>query len=308
MVGPVISRMKCDTQTSKSKIVLLKEDASTFLSALPEASVDLLICSPPYFIGKEYDRSAEVADFQKEHEALLPLLVRALKPGGSLCWQVGSHVRSKRVIPLDVIVYNVFSTSPALALRNRIIWTFGHGTHAARRFSGRYETILWFTKGDDYFFNLDGVRVPQKYPGKRHYRGPKKGDFSGNPAGKNPSDVWEIPNVKSLHVEKTAHPCQFPVALVQRCIRSMTPVGGVVVDPFMGSGSTAVACVLEQRAFMGCDIQSKYVKIAKRRVKLAEQGQPIHRPLEKPILVPNGSHAVSRAPAHFHSAEIEAAV
>ncbi|UFX48938.1 site-specific DNA-methyltransferase [Bradyrhizobium sp. 41S5] len=170
------------------------------------------------------------------------------------------------------------SRYPELALRNRIIWTFGHGAHAAHRFSGRYETILWFTKGDDYYFNLDRVQVPQKYPGKRHYRGPKKGDFSGNPAGKNPSDVWEIPNVKSLHIEKTAHPCQFPVALVQRCIRSMTPSGGLVVDPFMGSGSSAVASVLEQRSFMGCDIESKYVKIAKRRVKLAEKGQPVHRP------------------------------
>jgi len=278
-----------------------------------EATVDMMICSPPYFMGKEYDRSAEVADFQREHETPLPLLARALKPGGSLGWQVGSHVRSKRVIPLDVIVYNVFSTSPELSLRNRIVWTFGHGTHAARRFSGRYETGLWFTKGEDYFFNLDSVRVPQKYPGKRHYRGPKKGDFSGNPAGKNPSDVWEIPNVKSLHIEKTAQPCQFPVALVQRCIRSMTPHGGLVVDPFMGSGSTAVACVLEHRGFMDRDIEGKYVKIAKRRVKLAQQGQTIHRPLEKPILVPNGSHSVSKAPADFHSAgsqpnEIEAAV
>ena len=304
---------KSEAQASRNKIVLLKEDASRFLSDIAEASVDLMICSPPYFIGKEYDRSAEVADFQREHEALLPLLVRALKPGGSLCWQVGSHVRSKRIIPLDVIVYNVFSTSTELALRNRIIWTFGHGTHAARRFSGRYETMLWFTKGEDYFFDLDGVRIPQKYPGKRHYKGPKKGEFSGNPAGKNPSDVWEIPNVKSLHVEKTAHPCQFPVALVQRCIRSMTPPSGLIVDPFMGSGSTAVACVLEQRDFMGCDTEGKYVKIAKRRVKLAQQGQAIHRPLEKPILVPPGSHAVSKAPEHFHSAgprstEIEAAV
>ena len=284
-------------------MVLLKENASRFLSSLSEASVDLIVSSPPYFIGKEYDRSAEVADFQREHEALLPRLVKALKPGGSLCWQVGSHVRSKRVIPLDVIVYNVFSSNPELALRNRIIWTFGHGTHAASRFSGRYETILWFTKGDNYYFNLDGVRVPQKYPGKRHYKGPKKGEFSGNPAGKNPSDVWEIPNVKSLHVEKTAHPCQFPVALVQRCIRSMTPSGGLVVDPFMGSGSSAVACVLEQRDFMGCDIESKYVKIAKNRVKLAQKGQDIHRPLEKPILIPPGSHAVSKAPAHFQSAQ-----
>jgi len=87
-------------------------------------------------------------------------------------------------------------------LRNRIIWHFGHGLHAKNRFSGRYETILWFTKTNEYIFNLDPVRVPQKYPGKKHFKGPNKGKLSCNPKGKNPSDIWEIPNVKSNHVEK----------------------------------------------------------------------------------------------------------
>lgn len=87
--------------------------------------------------------------------------------------------------------YQIFKKQ-RLKLRNRIVWHFGHGLHASKRFSGRYETILWFSKTDNYIFNLDSVRVPAKYPGKRHFKGPKKGQPSGNPLGKNPSDIWEI--------------------------------------------------------------------------------------------------------------------
>jgi adenine-specific DNA-methyltransferase len=214
---------------------------------------------------------------------------------------VGNHVKNGAVVPLDAIVYQIFSSNQKLTLRNRIVWTFGHGVHASKRFSGRHETMLWFTKGPDYFFNLDAVRVPQKYPGKRHHKGPKKGEWSGNPAGKNPSDVWDIPNVKAGHVEKTEHPCQFPVALVQRCIRAMTPPQGLVVDPFMGSGSSALASAIEGRSFVGCDKEKKYVKIAERRLSEFRHGSQTHRPLEKPIIELPRTHSVSRRPPHFWS-------
>jgi len=120
-------------------------------------------------------------------------------------------------VPLDIQFDPIFRKH-GLSLRNRIIWHFGHGLHNKRRFSGRYEVILWYTKSDNYVFNLDDVRIPSKYPGKRHFKGPKTGQLSGNPKGKNPEDVWDIPNVKSNHVEKTEHPCQFPVGLVERLI------------------------------------------------------------------------------------------
>ena len=203
------------------------------------------------------------------------------------------------VLPLDTIVYPIFAAQESLFLRNRIVWTFGHGVHASRRFSGRHETILWFTKGHEYEFNLDAVRVRQKYPGKRHYKGPQKGQFSGNPRGKNPSDVWDIPNVKANHIEKTEHPCQFPVALVQRLIRALVPKGGLVVDPFMGSGSAAIAAVLERRSFTGCDVKTAYVAIARRRLYKAMGGLKVHRPLEEPIFAPNGNEAVATRPSHF---------
>jgi adenine-specific DNA-methyltransferase len=153
-------------------------DCKTLLSDMPADSVDLIISSPPYFIGKEYDRSSRSADFESEHKQLAPLLSRVLRPGGSLCWQTGAHVSNGAVIPLDYIVYGAFSCQPGMVLRNRIVWHFEHGVHARKRFSGRHETVLWFTKGEDYTFNLDSVRGPQKYPGKRHYKGPKKGEYS----------------------------------------------------------------------------------------------------------------------------------
>jgi len=250
-------------------------------------------------MGKAYETSVDTADFIDMHERLAPLLMNALKNGGSLCWQVGHHVHNGVVTPLDALVYTIFSKQKELLLRNRIVWTFAHGVHASRRFSGRHETVLWFTKGHDYSLNLDAVRVPQKYPGKRHYKGPKKGKFSGNPLGKNPSDVWEIPNVKANHVEKTSHPCQFPVALVQRFIRALVPENGLVADPFLGSGTSAVAAAVERKRFIGCEIQAKYMKIAKSRLTNATESDKHYRPIDQPIHVPSLTDAVAKLPLQF---------
>src|SRR6266849_3825258 len=272
-------------------VTLFRGDCLAFLRALPNECVDLVLTSPPYCIGKSYERQTNAADFIKNHEQVLPEIVRVTKNGGSVCWQVGYHVNNGAVTALDYHVFRILSVYPAIQLRNRIVWTFGHGLHDSKRFSGRHELLLWFTKGDKYTFNLDGVRVPQKYPGKRAYKGRNKGQFSGNPKGKNPSDVWEIPNVKSRHIEKTDHPCQFPVALVQRLIRALTKPRGLVVDPFVGSGTSAVAAALEGRRFVGCDIKSAYVKISQRRLSELDRGEATYRPLERPIYKPSGREA-----------------
>ncbi|MBF0185836.1 MAG: site-specific DNA-methyltransferase [Magnetococcales bacterium] len=278
---------------------IIKQDALRFLAGLPDNSIDLAVSSPPYFIGKEYDTSCSCDDFSRAHVQLARELARVVKRGGSICWQVGSHVLDNVVIPLDAIVYTTFAESGLLKLRNRIVWTFGHGVHCSRRFSGRHETILWFTKGDDYHFDLDAVRVPQKYPGKRHYKGPNQGKLSGNPLGKNPGDVWDIPNVKSNHIEKTEHPCQFPVALVQRLVKALCPQNGLVIDPYLGSGSSAVAAISEGRDFMGCDIEARYIKIAQKRAKDCVAGTLKTRPLDLPIHVPNANDSVAQMPAHW---------
>jgi adenine-specific DNA-methyltransferase len=194
-------------------------------------------------------------------------------------------VNNGEIIPLDILLYPIFE-SFGLHLRNRIVWHFGHGLHASKRFSGRYEVVLWFTRGNRYTFNLDAVRVPQKYPGKRYFKGPKKGQFSSNPLGKNPSDVWEIPNVKANHVEKTTHPCQFPVELVERLVLALTNDRDWVLDPFLGVGSAIIAALMHHRRAIGAEILPEYVQVARKRIRLAEKGELRVRPMERSVYDP----------------------
>jgi adenine-specific DNA-methyltransferase len=260
-------------------------DNRDFLPTIADGSVHLIASSPPYHIGKEYEGRApfsEYLDFQKQVAAEC---FRVLSPRGSICWQVGNHVEKGEIIPLDAVFYEVFK-SLGLKLRNRIIWTFNHGLHCTKRLSGRHETILWFTKSDDYLFDVDPIRVPSKYPNKRHFKGPKKGQLSGNPLGKNPGDVWEIPNVKSNHVEKTDHPCQFPVELIERLVLSMTKPGDTVLDPFAGVGTTLIAAEKHGRVGMGCEVIPAYHGTALARLESLRNGTLKTRPMGKPIHQP----------------------
>ena len=271
-------------------------DCNTFLRSMPDKCVDLVITSPPYCMRKEYEESSKVEDFEQTHLRILPEIYRVVKDGGSICWQIGYHVHKGIVTPLDYLVYAILSRFKDIHLRNRIVWTYGHGLHCSSRFSGRHETILWFTKGDKYIFDLDRVRVPQLYPGKRHYKGPNKGEPSGNPLGKNPSDVWEIPNVKAHHVEKTSHPCQFPVALALRLIKALTEPKQLVLDPFMGAGTTAVAALLEKRSCLGLEMEPAYWAEAVKRCKAVIKQTIQYRSLDKSVTRPNSKHAVARVP------------
>jgi adenine-specific DNA-methyltransferase len=280
-------------------VTLFQGDCLEMIAKLPTASVDLVVTSPPYCIGMEYERAKSVEDFLEAHRRLLPEIIRITRPGGSICWQVGSHVSKRVAYPLDYAVFSILDGNKDVSLRNRIIWSFAHGLHSATRFSGRYETVLWYTKGDDYFFDLDAVRVPQKYPGKRHYKGPAKGQFSGNPQGKNPGDVWDIPNVKGNHIEKSGHPCQFPVALVQRLVRALCPINGLVFAPFMGAGSAGVAALIDKRRFVGAEINGEYFSLAANRIREAVNGDIAFRPLERPIFQPNPHSPLVITPPHF---------
>lgn len=268
--------------------ILHKGDCLNLLQQIPDEFVQLVVTSPPYNLGKPYESRLKIEDYLVQQREVIEACVRTLKPEGSICWQVGNYVDNGEIIPLDIILYPIFSDL-GLHLRNRIVWHFGHGLHASKRFSGRYEVILWFTKSDDYVFNLDPVRVPQKYPRKRHFKGPKKGQLSGNPLGKNPSDIWEIPNVKANHVEKTEHPCQFPIELVERLVLSMTNAGDWVLDPFMGVGSTAIAALMHQRRALGAEIMPEYVAIAQERIRLAQDGKLRIRPMDRPVYDPYGN-------------------
>ena len=223
--------------------------------------------------------------YLEQHSEVIKECVRILSDEGSICWQVGNYVEKGSIIPLDTILFPIFRDN-GLKMRNRIIWRFEHGLHCNRRFSGRYEVIIWFTKKDEYIFNLDPVRVPQKYPGKKHFKGAKAGQYSCNPRGKNPGDVWEIPNVKHNHVEKTLHPCQFPVELVERLVLSMTNEGRMVLDPFIGVGSAAVAAIRHGRRAAGAEIKKEYYDEALNRILLEWQGRLKTRPMRRPVYQP----------------------
>lgn len=289
-----------DRYRGNSRVTLYPGDCREFLAQLPSQSVQLVVTSPPYNIGKKYElRRRVLDDYLEEQASVISQCVRVLKDGGSICWEVGNHIASpQEILPLDIALYPVFA-SHGLKLRNRIVWHFEHGLHCSKRFSGRYETILWFTKGDDYLFNLDPVRVPQKYPGKKQFKGPNAGKYSCNPLGKNPSDVWIFPNVKHNHVEKTSHPCQFPVELVERLVLALTHEGDLVVDPYMGVGSTAVAAIKHNRRSAGADTVEEYIEIARQRVRLAAVGLLRTRPMNQPVYEPPKNSSLTTIPGHL---------
>jgi DNA modification methylase len=290
---------------------LLEGDSLTRLRELPAGSVHLVITSPPYNVGKEYESEVALDRYLEGLRPLIAELPRVLHPAGSVAWQVGNYVHDGEVFPLDIHFYPLFKAA-GFKLRNRVVWHFDHGLHATHRLSGRYETLLWFTRGDAYTWNLDAIRVPAKYPGKRNYKpGPDHGKPSGNPLGKNPSDLWtllahewevglwEIPNVKANHPEKTLHPCSFPIELAERCVLALTHPGDVVLDPFCGVGSALLAALRHERLAVGIDREPRYLAEARGRIAQLAAGTLPYRPLGKPVHVPNGRERVARRPPEW---------
>ncbi len=296
---------------SEFDALIAHNDTLDFLRTIPDESARLIVSSPPYNIGKPYEQRTELHKYLEWQTAVLRECVRILQSDGSLCWEVGNHVDSGEVFPLDIFFYQILREQLGLKLRNRIIWYFEHGLHASKRFSGRYEVVLWFTKRDTYVFNLDPVRVPQKYPGKRYFKGPKRGEISGNPLGKNPGDIWkllstewedeiwDIPNVKWNHPEKTVHPAQFPIELIDRLVLALTHPGDMVLDPFVGVGSSLIAALSHGRKVVGVDNNEAYINIAMERVAALYSGTLKRRPLGKPKYHPSGKERVAQRPLEW---------
>ncbi|MFO7891881.1 MAG: site-specific DNA-methyltransferase [bacterium] len=299
----------------KIKYEIINNDCLKVLKKVENEKFDLIVTSPPYNLGKSYENKTSIEKYLKTQEVIINELIRVLSKKGSICWQIGNYVNNGEIFPLDIYYYQIFKKYD-LQLRNRIIWHFGHGLHASNRFSGRYETILWFTKSDNYIFNLDDVRVPAKYPGKRHFKGPKKGQLSGNPKGKNPSDIWEIvvrdwerelwniPNVKANHPEKTEHPCQFPIELVERCVLALTNKYSWVLDPFSGTGSAIIAAIKNGRHAIGIDKENDYCKIARQRLDDLKDGKLKMRPLNKPIHKPSKKSKLTQVPKDWQKLKL----
>jgi len=271
-------------------------DCRELLNQVPDEPIQLVVTSPPDNLGKEYEKKLRLDTYLKQQDAVIGECIRVLSPAGSICWQVGNYVRDGAIVPLDTALYPLFENR-GLKMRNRIIWHFEHGLHCNKRFSGRYETIAWFTKTDRYIFNLDPVRVPQKYPGKKYFRGPRAGEYSCNPLGKNPGDLWAIPNVKNNHVEKTEHPCQFPAELIERLVLSMTAENDWVLDPFLGTGTSIVAALRYNRRGAGAEVCTPYVRLARERIRREMAGTLRTRPMHRPVYDP-GKAGTGSPPRH----------
>lgn len=293
-----------------------KGDALKKLDSVQDQSCRLAVTSPPYNIGKEYERDQKksLSEYLDWFGPIIEKLAKKITQDGSVCWQVGNYVKDGEVFPLDFFFYEKFS-DVGFKLRNRIIWHFNFGLHATNRFSGRYETLLWFTKSDEYHISIDPVRVPQLYPGKRHAKskGAKAGTPSGNPKGKNPGDfwtfhpkaafvsepLWDVPNVKANHCEKTFHPCQFPSELAERCILALTKPGDWVLDPFVGAGTSVIAAAKHGRLGIGIDKNADYIDLAKTRLREFTKGHLDIRPLGKPVHKPRARDKVAQLPPEW---------
>lgn len=279
---------------------IFQGDCKTLLESMKSsAKFTLINTSPPYNIQKCYESKKNLEKYTEAMSEIVDLCVKNLSEDGTICWQVGVTKDESRseYLPLEYVFHPLFAKH-GLVFRNRIVWTFGHGLNSNNRFSGRHETIMVYQKDPKKAkFNLDDVRIAQKYKNKK-----KNGILTCNPLGKNPGDVWDtMPNVKSHHVEKMnvwdkhnkkwiCHPCQFPVGLAERCILAYTDKNDLVFDPFMGVGSTGVAAAIHSRKFWGCELFANFAAAAQERIQSALDGTIRYRPHDKPIQeVPKGA-------------------
>lgn len=291
---------------------IVQWDSFQNILTIADKSLDLTITSPPYNIGKSYEKKVNLDAYLAPYKEFASILYNKTSETWHICWQVWNYVNDGQVIPLDIVFYDIFKQA-WFTLRNRIIRHFEHGLHAKKRFSWRYETILWFSKTDNYIFNLDDVRVPQKYPWKKHFKWNKKWEYSWNPLWKNPSDfrtvtqndwsneIRDIPNVKSNHPEKTSHPCQFPIELVQRCILALTNPWDMVFDPFLWAWSTILASLMLERKSLWFELDNAYIEETERRIKSYIDGDLRFRPIDKKIFQPTWKEKASLIPSQWNT-------
>lgn len=288
-------------------------DALEFASNLPDETIQLIVTSPPYNIGKEYETRVSIEEYIAQIRPIIEQCTRALRQGGSICWQTGNFVDRGEVYPLDIFYYPIFKEL-GLHLRNRIIWHFGHGLHCKTVSAGDMRPSFGLQKGT----TMSLIWIPFAF--RRNIRGRsiirvRKRPDSSNRKGKNPEDVWEmtldrlyddwesllwdIPNVKSNHVEKVDHPCQFPVELVERCVLALSNEGDCVYDPFAGVGSTLIAALKNNRMAMGSEREQQYVDIGRERIKLLEKDSLKTRPIYQAIYQPKATDKIVQMPEEW---------
>jgi adenine-specific DNA-methyltransferase len=264
-------------------IVLYQGDALAMMAALQEPLFNATITSPPYNIGKEYEERLPLEEYVAWCGKWMSELHRLTTSTGSLWLNLGYTAVPQygRAVPLP---YLLWDKSPFFLVQE-IVWQYGAGVSSRLAFSPRNEKVLWYVKDErEYTFNLDDVRDPDvKYPNQK-----KNGKLRCNPLGKNPGDVWSIPKVTSgagrASRERTPHPAQFPEALIERLMLAGTNPGDVVLDPFMGSGTTAAVAARLGRQCVGFELRADYFATAVARL----DAQLNQSPLEFGALVDQG--------------------
>ena len=247
-------------------ILIYQGDALELLPMLPKSAIDLTITSPPYNIGKEYEQIRELPDYIDWCEQWIRLIYNATSPTGAFWLNVGylSVPGTAKALPIPYLLWNHID----FYLIQEIVWNYGAGVASRKSFSPRNEKFLWYVKDEqEYIFHLDAIRDPNvKYPYQR-----KNGKIKCNPLGKNPTDVWSFPKVTSGNLrssqERTAHPAQFPLAVIDRIIKACSNPQDVILDPFIGSGTTAEAALRNRRQVVGFELRPDYIKITQERIQ-----------------------------------------
>lgn len=229
---------------------LICGNAIVELSKLPNQCIDLIVADPPYNLGKDYGNNHDLKawnEYETFTRTWLKEAVRILKPTGSIYVFMGVRFISK----LFLIMESEFE----LNFNGWITWHYTQGMGRKTGFSPRHEDILYFTKSENYTFDLEAVRIPQKYYRERN-----------NMAGANPGDVWEFSHVHYSNPEREQHPTQKPEVILERIIKASSREGELVLDPFVGSGTTCRVAKALKRHWIGIDINPDYIAISQRRI------------------------------------------
>lgn len=235
---------------------------------ITEKIFNIIITSPPYNIGKEYEIPMSLEEYINWSANWISDATSLLSPTGAMLLNLGyvSVENRGRAIPLPYLLWDKIP----MYLNQEIVWNYSAGVACKNYLSPRNEKVLWYVKDSaSYTFNLDAIRDKNvKYPNSK-----KNGKLRVNTLGKNPSDVWEIAKVTTgfnrSSSERTSHPCQFPLDLINRLVLGFSNAEEIVFDPFVGSGTTFEACIQNNRFCVGFEIRTDYCEIAKRRIENA---------------------------------------
>ncbi len=240
-------------------------DSRLLLKGIPDNSVNMVVTSPPYNIGKAYGKYKDkiaLEDWKQLISDITEEVYRILTPDGSFFLNLSPipYGSRKEILPLPFIGYEI-TQAKGFFLRNMITWTFNNMQNCTNRLSGRYENILWCVKDlDNYVFNLDDIRIP--YITQNDKR------LEGGP-GRNPTDVWYFNRVNNVTKNKLklTHPTIYPLDMIERIIRMSTHEGDTVLDPFLGSGTTVVAAARLGRKGIGFELDENYASEIQMRLQ-----------------------------------------